>query len=153
MKLYERFGMGKREKWEHVAFEDIRIGDVIRRSVDLKDGTAKTLTGAIHYKGLVTASTENGFVLAREGEPSGIVKRRVVKARKPKLPVEPGTVIDAVVVRSWSVRGPAERRSIRLIRGRAARWVGMEHGSGWQFIAEDADIKKWTLVAAALGAE
>lgn len=135
--------MGK--KWEHVAFDDIRIGDVIRRTVPLKDGTVKTLVGPIRYKGLVTASTEDGFILARSEEKAVVVQRRV---RKPELPVEPGTVIDAVVVRSWHAdRSRVSRRSIRLIRGRV-RWVGMEHGSGWQFIADDADIKSWTLVAA-----
>ena len=136
------------KKWEHVEFEDIRIGDVISRTVALNDGTVRTTVGAIRYKGIVTASTEDGFVLARASE-RVVVQRRVQKVKKPKLPVEPGTVIDAVVVRSWKVDGSCvSRKEIRLIRGRVL-WVGIENGSGWQFIAEDADIKSWTLVAAA----
>lgn len=138
--------MGK--KWEHVAFLDIRIGDVVRRTTTFRDGTVKTLTGPVRLKGITTASTEDGYILARSEDKAVVVQRRVVK---PKLPVEPGTVIDAEVVRSWRLSGMSERRDIRLIRGRA-NWVGMEHGTGWQFIAEDENIKKWTLVAApALG--
>lgn len=135
--------MGK--KWEYVAFADIRIGDVVSRTVTLSDGTVRTTVGAITSKGSITAQTEAGFVLVRNQESESVtVQRRVVK---PKLPVEPGTVIDAEVVRSWRLSGMSERRDIRLIRGRA-NWVGMEHGTGWQFIAEDENIKKWTLVAA-----
>ena len=139
--------MGK--KWEHVTFDDIRIGDVIRRTDAMDDGTVKTLVGAIHLKGLLTASTVYGFVLAQASDRSGgVVQRRVRKVKKPKLPVEPGTVIDAVVVRSWEADGSCvSRREIRLIKG-WAHWVGVERNTGWQFITPSEDIVSWTLVAA-----
>jgi hypothetical protein len=134
--------MGK--KWEAVAFEGIRIGDVIRCSYTSKDGTATAMTGTISFKGLATASTKDGHVIARASNHGLVLQRRV---KKPKLPVEPGTVIDAVVVRSWRLDGVTERRGIRLIRG-LGRWVGMEWTTGGQLFADDADIKEWTLVAA-----
>jgi hypothetical protein len=134
--------MGK--KWEAVTFGEIRVGDMIRCSDTFEDGTVRTMAGVICFKELESASTKDGVVLARAAERGVMFQRRVQKV---KLPVEPGTVIDAVVDRAWNLNRGVQRREIRLIRGRE-RWVGMERGTGWQFIADDENIKSWTLVAA-----